>query len=294
MDNEVKGEGNSINYKFRMHDPRIGRFGSLDPLSRKYPFYSPYSFSGNRVIDAIELEGLEQLLVKRNSRGSKKLPLKTDLGYSEISKFYEDFKQGLDENRFVWRRGKEDYTDLSRDGSFPDQGKLTLIETRRETFISFYKDGYTEETINRSFNDNGREFTAEELVKNSAIRSARFTGDLFENTGDAIVVIGIVAAPETGGISLLVSGAGETVGSIGLGINVVADLVEGKKYSALGRIILEGASFGLGKQIENAFPNAGKAELNEKVGKAIADYMNLLTKKAIEFGTSGELNKGEK
>lgn len=59
-DDEVKGEGNSINYKYRMHDPRVGRFFAVDPLTRKYPHYTPYSFSGNRVVDAVELEGLEE------------------------------------------------------------------------------------------------------------------------------------------------------------------------------------------------------------------------------------------
>ena len=58
-DNEVKGEGNSVNYKYRMHDPRIGRFLSIDPLAAKYPHNGPYNFSENRVIDGIELEGLE-------------------------------------------------------------------------------------------------------------------------------------------------------------------------------------------------------------------------------------------
>jgi len=59
MDDEIKGEGNSINYKFRMHDPRVGRFLSLDPLSKSFPWNSPYVFGENRVIDGIELEGLE-------------------------------------------------------------------------------------------------------------------------------------------------------------------------------------------------------------------------------------------
>src|SRR5690606_16090171 len=58
-DDEVKGEGNSINYKYRMHDPRIGRFFAVDPLAPYYPHNSPYAFSENRVIDRIELEGLE-------------------------------------------------------------------------------------------------------------------------------------------------------------------------------------------------------------------------------------------
>ena len=59
-DDEVKGAGNSINFEYRMHDPRIGRFFAIDPLTREYPHYTPYSFSGNKVIDCIELEGKEE------------------------------------------------------------------------------------------------------------------------------------------------------------------------------------------------------------------------------------------
>jgi RHS repeat-associated protein len=58
-DDEVKGEGNSYNYKYRMHDVRLGRFFATDPLSHKYPHNSTYAFSENRVIDGVELEGLE-------------------------------------------------------------------------------------------------------------------------------------------------------------------------------------------------------------------------------------------
>jgi N-acetylmuramoyl-L-alanine amidase len=38
----------------------LGRFFSVDPLISKYPHYSSYSFSGNKVIGAVELEGLEE------------------------------------------------------------------------------------------------------------------------------------------------------------------------------------------------------------------------------------------
>ena len=58
-DDEIKGEGNSLNYTFRMHDPRVGRFFAVDPLEKKFPFYSPYQFSSNSPIMSIELEGLE-------------------------------------------------------------------------------------------------------------------------------------------------------------------------------------------------------------------------------------------
>ena len=46
-----------------MHDPRVGRFFAVDPLEIKYPWYTPYQFSGNRLIDAIELEGLEEKII---------------------------------------------------------------------------------------------------------------------------------------------------------------------------------------------------------------------------------------
>jgi RHS repeat-associated protein len=59
-DDELKGEGNSLNYTFRMHDPRVGRFFAVDPLFKSYPYNSTYAFSENRVIDSGELEGLER------------------------------------------------------------------------------------------------------------------------------------------------------------------------------------------------------------------------------------------
>jgi RHS repeat-associated protein len=66
-DDELKGEGNSLNYTFRMHDPRIGRFFATDPLFRSYPWNSLYAFSENRVIDGLELEGLEVRLEKMHT-----------------------------------------------------------------------------------------------------------------------------------------------------------------------------------------------------------------------------------
>ncbi len=61
LDDEIKGEGNSINFTFRMYDPRVGRFFAVDPLTKKYPHYSPYSFSGNKVLAYVELEGGEEV-----------------------------------------------------------------------------------------------------------------------------------------------------------------------------------------------------------------------------------------
>ncbi|MDN5205235.1 RHS repeat-associated core domain-containing protein [Fulvivirgaceae bacterium BMA10] len=48
-----------VQFKWRMHDPAIGRFIQVDPLTEDYTQWGPYVFSGNVVINAIELEGLE-------------------------------------------------------------------------------------------------------------------------------------------------------------------------------------------------------------------------------------------
>ncbi|ATL48198.1 hypothetical protein COR50_14075 [Chitinophaga caeni] len=37
-DNEVKGEWNQQDYGMRVCDPRLGRFLSVDPLTREYPW----------------------------------------------------------------------------------------------------------------------------------------------------------------------------------------------------------------------------------------------------------------
>ena len=50
-------------YGFRIYDSRLGRFLSVDPLTKSYPWYSPYQFAGNKPIIAIDLDGLEEYIV---------------------------------------------------------------------------------------------------------------------------------------------------------------------------------------------------------------------------------------
>lgn len=58
-DNEVKGEGNQIDYGMRLYDPRIGKFLSVDPLTKKFAMLTPYQYASNRPVDGIDLDGKE-------------------------------------------------------------------------------------------------------------------------------------------------------------------------------------------------------------------------------------------
>jgi RHS repeat-associated protein len=92
-DREIYGDNNAYAFKYRMHDARIGRFWSLDPLAKKYPQWAPYVFSGNRVIDAIEMEGLEPFSKKAYDMNSP-LTLMSK-AVREKTKLSANQKQGL-------------------------------------------------------------------------------------------------------------------------------------------------------------------------------------------------------
>jgi RHS repeat-associated protein len=60
---------NWVQFKYRNHDPQIGRFIEVDPLSGDYPHNSTYAFSENRVVNGVELEGLEYMTYGYNAAG---------------------------------------------------------------------------------------------------------------------------------------------------------------------------------------------------------------------------------
>ena len=69
-DNEISGTGNSQDHTFRSYDPRLGRYKSLDPLARDYPWNSPFAYAENRVIDGLDLEGLEYISFHHYANGA--------------------------------------------------------------------------------------------------------------------------------------------------------------------------------------------------------------------------------
>jgi RHS repeat-associated protein len=50
---------NWYHYGFRMYDPQLGRFPSLDPKADEFAYVSPYNYAENSPIDGIDLWGLQ-------------------------------------------------------------------------------------------------------------------------------------------------------------------------------------------------------------------------------------------
>jgi len=77
-DDEIQGAGNSYAFEYRIHDARLGRFMSIDPLSYSYSFLSPYAFCENSPINAIELEGLEKYEINDKVVSGRNISRNTD------------------------------------------------------------------------------------------------------------------------------------------------------------------------------------------------------------------------
>ncbi|ASZ10855.1 hypothetical protein KTO58_21180 [Chitinophaga pendula] len=82
-DNEVKGVGNQQDYGMRVYDPRVGKFLSVDPITKQYPELTPYQFASNSPIMGIDLDGLELLPVNSSMYRMAFVGSKSKLGISD-------------------------------------------------------------------------------------------------------------------------------------------------------------------------------------------------------------------
>ena len=82
-DNEWAGIGNHMDFGERSYDSRVGRFISIDPMTKKYANYSPYLFAGNKPTVMIDVKGEEERYYKVDLIIDKK-------GVIHVAHFEED------------------------------------------------------------------------------------------------------------------------------------------------------------------------------------------------------------
>lgn len=58
-DSEGEWGATGYDYGFRIYNPSIGKFLSVDPLTRSYPMLTPYQFASNSPVANIDVDGLE-------------------------------------------------------------------------------------------------------------------------------------------------------------------------------------------------------------------------------------------
>lgn len=250
MDDEVKNAtGTHLNFKFRGYDPRLGKFWSVDPLAKDYPWNSPYAFAENDVIRSIDLEGAEKLIQINNKQTMKSslLTLKTagalGSGVLEVS--------------------------ISVNGSASLQyaapvnynAKTGEVSGGGTTDISAYTAGRLGLGSALLSNDNVSQNVKSEIMRgiihqgqaDFGIMAAEATGGVLEQTGNAVETAGI-------GISLVPGGQlfGGGLMSLGKGMSMTGGLItagveakKGNTNKATFKLVSLGASYLLGKKIDN-------------------------------------------
>ncbi|ANO47199.1 YD repeat-containing protein [Flavobacterium columnare] len=142
LDNELKGEGNSYDFEKRFHDPRIGRFLSIDPLEKQFPWYTPYQFAGNTPIQAIDLDGAEEY---HYTRIVDKLGNTTGLKLIKAVDIYEkQWKPQKDENSFLgfalWetvKNPRKEYVVHQTDVKPMDDGMFKVTWVKYDESVTF-------------------------------------------------------------------------------------------------------------------------------------------------------------
>jgi len=81
----------------RIYDGRLGRFLSVDPLTKSFAWYSPYQFAGNTPIAAIDLEGGEQKIMInwRDATGNVTKTKMVKFDFTNTNSLYQSLSAGL-------------------------------------------------------------------------------------------------------------------------------------------------------------------------------------------------------
>jgi RHS repeat-associated protein len=132
-DDEITWSESHVSYKYRMHDARLGRFLSLDPLAPDYPHNSPYAFSENKVIAYVELEGLE---IGPSGAG---IPVGSP-----------GFTDGMDLNSDQSTGSTSSTPAIDEQSNEVEVGPITFLMTMFGT-TALEQDGYSEEVVSDYF-----------------------------------------------------------------------------------------------------------------------------------------------
>ncbi len=82
-------------YGFRIYNPTIGKFLSVDPLTKSYPELTPYQFASNTPIQAIDLDGLEAVTYPGVGTTTEMLTKPTDQEVKQVYDAYRGITLGL-------------------------------------------------------------------------------------------------------------------------------------------------------------------------------------------------------
>ncbi len=111
------------NYGARFYDAVLGRFAGVDPMADQFPYVSTYNYAENMVPNAIDLWGLQAVIVHGVRVNNERLKDNPDL----IKQLYEMSMNSSMDDSFTWKvpRNSERPNKMIN-GFFPSDDDLTI------------------------------------------------------------------------------------------------------------------------------------------------------------------------
>jgi RHS repeat-associated protein len=164
-------------YGFRIYNPTIGKFLSVDPLTKSYPMLTPYQFASNRPIDGVDLDGLEYLRADE---------ARIEVVYGTLFIKLENFSQLYQkmyrkDNPYTGLITRDDQGFGNGDGKIGSVLKPIKIKTARldnsGAKPKFYAEGITLKNTSNSYSVRNNKITNQQIVTSpgSAKGAAAFT-----------------------------------------------------------------------------------------------------------------------
>ncbi|WKN33905.1 hypothetical protein PZB74_03250 [Porifericola rhodea] len=157
--------GSSVyDYGFRIYNPSIAKFLSVDPLTKSYPMLTPYQFASNYPIAAIDLDGLEAKItitakywenaIKQAADDdiNRAVSIALEAIFIKYSNLESETAIKWAEGAGGWQNGKPAYAETNKD-KFP--AGITVVNSEGELLAWIKKEEHWYDPVLDLFNETG-------------------------------------------------------------------------------------------------------------------------------------------